>query len=294
MALPAGFRGYKTLKMIIFKKSADLVAYLKNQRKSGHGTGFVPTMGALHAGHISLIKASLAATDLTICSIFVNPRQFNDPKDFEKYPVTIEKDIRLLEQQGADILFLPAGEEIYPKEDIPEKYELGSLETILEGQYRPGHFQGVCQVMNRLLNRVRPDHLFMGQKDFQQCLVVKQLISGMKFPLKFHIVPTIREPQGLAMSSRNSRLSVDQRKNANAIYEALSYIRDHLTPGDLTLLLEKAHDKLDAARFKTDYIATARVKDLQPVRNWDGKEKIIALIAAFQGEVRLIDNMLLN
>jgi len=280
--------------MIIFKKTGDLDCYLRNQREKGLKTGFVPTMGALHAGHTSLIRASREIADLTICSIFVNPRQFNDPKDFEKYPVAWEKDILLLEKQGTDILFLPSLEEIYPAGEIPEKYDPGWLGTVLEGRYRPGHFQGVCQVMSRLLDRIKPDHLFMGQKDFQQCLVIKQLIAGTGLSVEFHTVPTSREPDGLAMSSRNSRLSSDQRKKATAISQALAYIRDHLVAGDPEEILETARQQLDAADFKTDYIAIAKVKDLRPVRKWNGKEKIIALVAAFQGEVRLIDNMLLN
>ena len=287
-------RKYKTLKMIIFKKAADLNDHLKNERKKGIKAGFVPTMGALHAGHISLIQASRATSDLTICSIFVNPRQFNDPKDFEKYPVSIEKDILLLEKQGTDILFLPTVGEIYPPGEILENYDIGQLETVLEGRYRPGHFQGVCQVMSRLLTQIKPDHLFMGQKDFQQCLVVKQLISRMNLPVEFHMAPTSREADGLAMSSRNSRLSAGQRKNALAISRALKYIRDHFAGGDPSEALGKAQHLLDTAGFTTDYIAIAKVADLQPVKEWDGREKIIVLIAAFQGEVRLIDNLLLN
>jgi pantoate--beta-alanine ligase len=224
----------------------------------------------------------------------VNPRQFNDIKDFEKYPVTLENDIFLLEKQGTDIVFLPSAEEIYPPEEEPEEYDVGWLGTVLEGRYRPGHFQGVCQVMSRLLTRVKPRDLFMGQKDFQQCLVIKELIAGMEFPVEFHMVPTCREPDGLAMSSRNRRLSADQRKNAVAIPEALAYIRDHIIAGDPTEILENARRQMDAAGFKTDYIAIAGSKDLRPVGKWNGAEKIIALIAAFQGEVRLIDNMLLN
>lgn len=294
MGFGTGSCKYKTLKMIIFKRAADLNDYLKNERNKGIKTGFVPTMGALHVGHISLIQASGAASDLTICSIFVNPRQFNDPKDFEKYPVTIEKDIFLLEKQGTDILFLPAVGEIYPPGEILENYDTGQLGTVLEGRYRPGHFQGVCQVMSRLLTRIKPDHLFMGQKDFQQCLVVKQLISRMNIPVEFHMAPTSREADGLAMSSRNSRLSASQRKNAVAISGALKYIRNHFAAGDPSEALGKAQHLLDTAGFATDYIAVAKVTDLQPVKEWDGREKIIALIAAFQGEVRLIDNLLLN
>ena len=163
--------------MILFKKAADLRKWLDGQQAEGRKTGFVPTMGALHEGHIQLVKTCLAEQNNCVCSIFVNPSQFNDPKDFEKYPVSTEKDIEMLDRAGTDVLFLPSVEEIYPEGDKGlETYDLGSLETILEGRYRPGHFQGVCQVMSRLLRIVRPDDLYMGQKDFQQCLVV-----GRKF-----------------------------------------------------------------------------------------------------------------
>jgi pantoate--beta-alanine ligase len=294
MGSRTGFGAHKTLNMILFKKSADLIAYLENSRRKGLKTGFVPTMGALHAGHLRLINASQAETGLTVCSIFVNPYQFNDPVDFEKYPITTEKDIQLLEKAGTDVLFLPSMEEIYPAGKLLEKYELGYLATILEGRYRPGHYQGVSQVMSRLLTLVKPGHLFMGQKDFQQCLVVKQLITILQFPVKFHIVPTLRESDGLALSSRNSRLSPEQRVHASAISEALCYIRDQFRAGDPSPILRIAHQKLETAGFKTDYIAIAKTHDLRPLLSWDGKEKAVALIAASQGEVRLIDNMLLN
>jgi pantoate--beta-alanine ligase len=280
--------------MIIFKQSVDLSAWLETPRKKGLRSGFVPTMGALHAGHLSLIEASKAVADLTICSIFVNPSQFNNPDDFKKYPVSTENDILMLEKQGVDVLFLPEAKEVYPPGEPLEQYELGYLGTVLEGRYRPGHFQGVCQVMSRLLKQIRPDHLFMGQKDFQQCLVVKQLVAQLELPLQFHIVPTVREPDGLAMSSRNSRLNPEQRKRATALFRALTYIKGHLLPGDPAPVLEKAFSILEAAEFETDYICIARTDDLRPVLDWNGKEGIVALAAAFQGEVRLIDNMLLN
>jgi pantoate--beta-alanine ligase len=281
--------------MILFKRSSDLKQWLSSQRLKGKSIGFVPTMGALHAGHLNLIENCRTVADLTICSIFVNPAQFNDSKDFEKYPVSIEKDIEMLTNAGTSVLFLPSVEEIYPEGRANlENYDLGPLETILEGRYRPGHFQGVCQVMSRLLNKVEPDHLFMGQKDFQQCLVVQRLISILNIRLEFHVVPTVREKDGLAQSSRNLRLTADQRKNAIAISQALNDIRQNLTDGNEAPVLGLARKKLDAAHFKTDYIEVARANDLQPIENWNGKEKAVALIAAFQGDVRLIDNMLLN
>ncbi len=281
--------------MILFKRSEDLRFWLLNRRNAGSITGFVPTMGALHDGHMQLIRACRSATDICICSIFVNPVQFNDRADFEKYPISLEKDIDMLEKAGTDIIFLPSVNEIYPDgEKELETYDLGGLENILEGRYRPGHFQGVCQVMSRLLGLIKPDHLFMGQKDYQQCLVVQRLIQILQVPVQFHIVPTIREADGLAQSSRNRRLTPEQRRNAVAISQALNEIQGKLGAGDAAPVLGLAKEKLDKALFKTDYISVARASDLQPIQTWDGKEKAVALIAAFQGDIRLIDNILLN
>ncbi len=268
--------------------------WLASRRNQVARIGFVPTMGALHEGHLSLIRASKDAGDLTVCSIFVNPTQFNDQQDFQKYPITTENDILLLEKQGTDLLFLPSREEIYAPGENLETYSLGYLETVFEGLYRPGHFQGVCQVMRRLLERVKPDDLFMGQKDFQQCLVIKELIRELGIPTQFHTVPTRREPDGLAMSSRNTRLSRDERSRSTGIFKALTYIKENLTAGNLNALLAHAQSMLDESGFRTEYIAIAKTEDLQPVNDWNGKDKVIALAAAFQGPVRLIDNMLLN
>ena len=275
--------------MILFKKTEDLNRYLDQQRSSGATIGFVPTLGALHQGHISLIDISKKTTSLTVCSIFVNPTQFNDPRDFQKYPITIEKDIILLENAGTDVLFLPELDEMYPggTKNL-ETYDLGQLETILEGKYRPGHFQGVCQVMRRLLQIVKPDDLFMGQKDYQQCMVVKRLIHLMGWDITFHAAPIIREADGLAMSSRNVRLNPDERQRATAIYKALLSIANATAP-DTTL--PHAQKILEDAQFRVDYIAIADAKTLEPVEL--GSAGAVALIAAFQGEVRLIDNMIL-
>lgn len=281
--------------MILFKKKAELTAHLKQLRSKNQKIGFAPTMGALHEGHLSLISASKKQNQVTVASIFVNPAQFNDPKDFEKYPVTLEKDIPFLLNAECDILFLPTVEEIYP-DGIQERkqYDLGYLEHILEGKFRPGHFQGVCMVMDRLLSIVQPNELFMGQKDYQQCMVVKRLISLMSVPIQLFTCPTLRETDGLAMSSRNLRLSADERKKATAISKTLLFLKDNIREGDLTSVINDSKSILDANDFKTDYIAIADAGNLSLLSTWDGRQKIVALIAAFQNEVRLIDNMLLN
>ncbi len=280
--------------MILFKKAAQLTDYLAKEAGDGMETGFIPTMGALHEGHLSLIRASKNATALTVCSIFVNPTQFNDPKDFQKYPVTLEKDIYLLEKNGVDILFLPGVTEVYPKGTTHlEQYDLGYLETVLEGQYRPGHFQGVCQVMHRLIGIVRPQHLFMGQKDYQQCMVIKKMLSAMQSKIIFHTCPTLREPGGLAMSSRNMRLDEKERVKAATIFRALSYLHDNLQSGDLTGILDKAKNMLRENGFKPDYVEIADAQNLEIVHRWEGKQQLVALIAAFLRETRLIDNMIL-
>jgi pantoate--beta-alanine ligase len=290
--------------MIIAKKPDFLSKYLGSRREIGVRISLVPTMGALHEGHLTLIqKAHLnngvgqarEADDLVVCSIFVNPTQFNDPKDYQKYPKTIDKDVDLLEKSGADILFLPDVADIYPTGmSNLETYDLGDLEKTLEGEFRPGHFQGVCQVMRRILDIVKPDQLFMGQKDYQQCMVVKKLIQIVEAPIQFVAIPTVREKDGLAMSSRNLRLDPAGRKNAVAISQSLDYIKRNIKPGDLSELKKKAKELLEEKDFKVDYIELADANNLNIVRSWDGKQKLVALIAAFQHEVRLIDNLLLN
>ena len=279
--------------MIIFKRANDLSGWLKRERHAAKSIGFVPTMGALHAGHISLITISKSKADWTVCSIFVNPTQFNDPKDYQKYPVTLENDIAMLEAAGVDILFLPAAAELYPTGTTDlEHYDLGTLETLLEGKFRPGHFQGVCQVMNRLLTIVRPHYLLMGQKDYQQCMVVRRLLTLMELDTTLIPCPIVRESDGLAMSSRNLRLDPVERANAAAIYRALLLLHKEFHIGSATALAT-ADTMLKQANFKIDYISVANSTTLEPVSDRTAGHPIIALIAAFQGEVRLIDNMIL-
>lgn len=280
--------------MIIFKKAADIGIFLQQKRQINQKTGFVPTMGALHQGHISLIGNAGSENDLAVCSIFVNPTQFNDPKDFQNYPITIEKDIDLLEKAGCDALFLPSVEEMYPAGlENKKPYALGYLETVLEGRYRPGHFQGVCQVVHRLLTIVPADRLYLGQKDFQQCMVIRKMIELENLHTEIVICPTLRETDGLAMSSRNMRLDKTAREKAVEISRTLLHIKSSLKAGDLSGFKKTAVEQLDGAGFKTDYVEIADADTLELIDRWDGKRKLVALCAAFLGDVRLIDNMLL-
>lgn len=281
--------------MILFKKVEDIASFLLKRKEQGMPIGFIPTMGALHQGHISLLATSKKTGSLSVCSIFVNPAQFNDAKDFDNYPTTIEKDIDALEKAGCDVLFLPSVSEMYPGgTQHAEKYDLGYLETVLEGKYRPGHFQGVCLVVNRLLDIIPADELYLGQKDYQQCMVIKKLIELKHIKTRINICPTLREADGLAMSSRNLRLSELERKQALKIFESLSFLKNNIKPGSLKTLKQAAAQNLTDAGFKVDYIETADAADLSIIDHWDGHVKLVAAAAAFLGDVRLIDNMLLE
>jgi pantoate--beta-alanine ligase len=283
--------------MIIFKKTNDLRQYLDFCRQNNQAIGFVPTMGALHEGHISLLKISTTENQVTACSIFVNPAQFNDPKDFQKYPSTLSDDIFKLESNGCDILFLPPVEEIYPEGIAAKKnYDLGYLETILEGEFRPGHFQGVCMAVEKLLSITIPDKLYLGQKDYQQCMIIEKLIElmGLKKTVRLKLCPIVREKDGLAMSSRNMRLNPEQRAKAPALYKTLIFLKENLNKGSLADLKKEAVRLLEKQGIKTDYVEIADAKTLRPVNEWDSRTNIIGLVAAHINNVRLIDNMMLG
>lgn len=257
--------------------------------------GFVPTMGSLHEGHLALINKSRLQDDITVCSIFVNPTQFNDPKDFEKYPINTERDIEQLSAAGCDIVFLPSVTEIYPQNYQNKVYDLGLFDTVWEAQHRPGHFQGVCMVMDRLLEIVPAHDLWMGQKDFQQCLVVKKLLAlTNRQHINFHQVATVRETSGLALSSRNSRLSAEGRNKAVALYQALQRIKDQYQTENLALLQDKAKQfLLDNGFEKVEYIAVVHTETLLPAGSYTPGNKYVAIAAAWMEGVRLIDNLLL-
>lgn len=279
--------------MILYNQIQQLMAELTNRRRKGFSIAFVPTMGALHQGHISLLEKVKATNTIIVSSIFVNPTQFNEAGDFEKYPKTIDKDVYKLEKAGCDILFLPTVKEMYPNGIIQHKeYNLGYLDTVLEGASRPGHFKGVCQVMERLLSIVQPDRLVLGQKDYQQCMVITKLVLLSETPIEILIGDTLREYDGVAMSSRNLRLSEDARSKAPLIYKTLVWIKQQIKTGNLQSIKKQAADNLNAGGFKTDYVEIANAASLMIVDEWEGNTALVILIAAFIDDVRLIDNML--
>jgi pantoate--beta-alanine ligase len=279
--------------MILYKQASSLTTFLATQKNTGIVIGFVPTMGALHQGHLSLLAKAKEDCGLVVCSIFVNPTQFNNPDDFKKYPITIEKDIELLIGHGCDVLFLPSAEEIYPPRFKAEHYDLGELENVLEGVYRPGHFQGVCQVVDRLLQIVDPSKLYVGQKDYQQCQVIQRLLAiTNRMYIDLVIAPTIREEDGLAMSSRNLRLKPEQRVKAVALYKELSRAKSELRSLSPEQIKASAIEQLSKDGFKVDYFEIADAASLTPAS--DPAKPSVALVAAYLDDIRLIDNLPLN
>lgn len=288
--------------MLLFKRKQDLENHLKTLSSRGLTVGFVPTMGALHAGHLSLLKNAQKRTKITVCSIFVNPTQFNDPADFDKYPVTIEKDIEQLLESGCDILFLPSVKEMYPKGfENKSRINFGFLAETLEGEHRPGHFDGMAQIVEKLLRIVKPDMLFMGLKDYQQQLIVGELIKKRGLPVKLVALPTLREKDGLAMSSRNVRLDKTARKTALGLSKALNAIKKAVAQKRkiagaqkevIAEIQRKALQKLNAAGgIDVEYLEIRNAHTLGLPQN--KREKMVALVAAKVGGVRLIDNVLL-
>jgi len=276
--------------MYIIKTQNELRAYLKDKSS----IGFVPTMGALHQGHIGLIEKSMQENEVTGCSIFVNPAQFNQQSDFDKYPVNIENDLELLLTAGCDFLFLPSVKEMYPNGfQTLQHYDLGYLDSVLEGEFRPGHFNGVCAIVHKLLQAVMPQNLYMGAKDFQQCMVIKRLLEITALPVHLIICPTEREADGLAMSSRNLRLSAEGRSRAAAIYKGLTLIRQHQHSDTFTALQNDCIRSLAAQNIETEYLALADTDNLQLLDDFQAGSRMVVLFAGRLEGVRLIDNLTL-
>lgn len=277
--------------MLVFKTIAALQTFLNTRRGS---IGFVPTMGALHAGHISLIEQCKSENELTVCSIFVNPLQFNNTTDLEKYPRTLPDDMLMLQQAGCDVLFAPDAQEMYASEaDASLDFSPGALDTLFEGRMRPGHFMGVAVVVHKLFRIVQPTHAYFGLKDYQQCMLISKLVRDLKLPVQLHFCPTLREPDGLAMSSRNRRLKAEERSAALRIYEALQYAKSHYRTIKSSAIEDWCKSYMQQSPlYRVEYFNIVSAETLLPVMHED--EPAVALCAAFVGDVRLIDNMILT
>ena len=278
--------------MIVVYSIQETRQWLAGQGAMGESVGFVPTMGALHQGHLNLVERSCLENDITGCSIFVNPIQFNNPDDLTKYPRTLEDDLRLLKEIGCDLVFVPSVEEMYPA-PVVEKYNFGELERVMEGEHRPGHFNGVAVVVKKLFDIFQPDRAYFGEKDFQQLRIIQSLVRMEKIPVEIVPCPTVRETDGLAMSSRNRRLNADDRSVAPEIYKTLIWARDFSKKIPVPDIKNISAARLENKGFKVEYFEIADLESLQPIKTWDEAPGVIACVAAYLGSVRLIDNMIL-
>lgn len=282
--------------MHIFENIIDVKNFLKEKTDSGNSIGFVPTMGALHEGHSSLIKLANKENDITVCSIFVNPKQFNNKEDLDKYPRTLTNDINILSKLNCDVVFTPSTEEMY-SEPIKENFDLGELENILEGEFRKGHFKGVAIVVKRLLDIILPDKAYFGKKDYQQLLIVKKLVKLEKMPVEIIACDTVRENDGLAMSSRNKRLNSSQRKEAATIYQTLLKVEKLCKEKTLSLenIKKRVYDDINSlSTIELEYFEILNPENLKPLESVNTGKKAIACIAVYAGSVRLIDNIIFN
>lgn len=279
--------------MKLIHKIKDLQQELETVRAEGKKIGLVPTMGALHEGHASLVRRSVSENGATVVSVFLNPTQFNDKKDLEKYPRTLEADCSLLEREGADIVFAPSVEEMYPEPDT-RKFSYPPTDTVMEGAFRPGHFNGVCQIVSKLFAAVQPDRAYFGEKDFQQIAVIRAMVEDLKFDLEIVPCPVVREESGLAMSSRNTLLTDEERTTAANIYKVLAKSRNFATTHTLEETRHFVVDSLNAVvGLEVQYFDIVDGKTLQSLGSWKDSDDVVGCITVFCGQqpIRLIDHI---
>lgn len=275
----------------IFRTRAEAAEFAASVRFSGKTLGFVPTMGALHEGHLSLVRRALQENDYCVASIFVNPIQFNNPEDLEKYPRTPERDLQMLEEVGCHAVFMPTVEEMYPDE-VTESYDFGHLDKVMEGAFRPGHFNGVAIVVRRLFEIVQPHKAYFGEKDYQQLAIIRELVRKHQIPVEIIPCPIVREPDGLAMSSRNMRLSAAGRSKAPLIYKTLQEARKMAQNHDVATVKKWVTDTLKSIEgFEPEYFEIASGETLLPVNQWDEANTVMGFVVVWLGGVRLIDNI---
>lgn len=280
--------------MQVFTRIGPLREFLNNQRIAGKTIGLVPTMGALHEGHVSLFRRARRDTQVVVGSIFVNPIQFNNPEDLTKYPKTPEKDLEMMKSAGCDVVFMPEIQEVYPEKPTLAM-DFGSLEVVMEAKFRPGHFNGVAIVVSKLLHYVQPDHAYFGQKDLQQFMVIRKLVKDLSFQVRLHCCPVIREANGLAMSSRNQRLSQEGRAKASVLFAALTAAREIIIAGRPSeTAIDKAMGMISSVPgVELEYFELADAENLQPVQEVQLDRNAALCVAAHVEGVRLIDNVLI-
>ena len=280
--------------MLVVKEINELKTLIRAKKSEGKKVGFVPTMGALHAGHLSLIEQAGKQTDFVVVSIFVNPTQFNDPNDLIRYPRDLGRDLALLDPTPCQLVFAPEPETIYPEPDT-RQFNFGRPEQVMEGKYRPGHFNGVAQIVSKLFDLTEPDKAFFGLKDFQQIVIVKAMIKKLNLQVEIVPCPIIREASGLALSSRNERLTPEQRANAAHIYKTLTEAGNKAAQMSVKKLKDWVVEQIDANPYlKTEYFEIVDDENLQSIERWDQPLNKVGCIAVFCGEVRLIDNVVFN
>ncbi|MGE0078487.1 MAG: pantoate--beta-alanine ligase [Bacteroidales bacterium] len=265
---------------------------LQEARRENKSIGFVPTMGALHNGHVSLVEKAVQENDIVIVSVFVNPTQFNDKTDLKNYPRTPEKDIALLDSAGVNFVFMPSEKDIYPEVDS-RLFDFGLLDKVMEGMHRPGHFNGVAQVVSRLFEIVQPQRAYFGQKDFQQLAIIRKLVSMLNFDIEIIACPIFRENDGLAMSSRNTLLTPEKRTSAPLISKTLFEARNKMAKMTVKNLVEWVESTINNdPNLEVEYFELSNAETLEPVKDWNDAEKIVGCIAVHAGQVRLIDNVI--
>lgn len=266
---------------------------IKKQISNGKTVGFVPTMGALHQGHLVLVRRAMSENDFVVVSIFVNPIQFNNPEDLEKYPRTLEEDLNKLEGTGCSLVFAPSVKEMYPEPDLTE-FDFGQLDKVMEGKFRPGHFKGVAIVVKKLFEIVTPSKAYFGEKDFQQLAIIKKMVLMLHLPVEIVPCPIVREIDGLAMSSRNARLTPEERAEAPVIYKALSNCKENYSwfiPAGIKQLV--TGEIQESPFFRVEYVDVVNAETLLPFDDWQETDHAVVCVAAFIGSVRLIDNIVL-
>lgn len=278
--------------MEIVVKAEQLKAFIKNNKEAGKTIGFVPTMGALHRGHLSLVNKAVQKADIVVVSVFVNPNQFNNPDDLKNYPRTLEDDAKLLEGTGCHVLYHPTVDEVYPQKD-ERIFDFGQLDKVMEGKFRPGHFNGVAQVVSRFFDLVNPDMAFFGEKDFQQLAIIKKMTQMLGYHIQIVSCPIIREEDGLAMSSRNTLLSEEFRKEAVLISKILFESKALMKSKNIKEVISFVTENINkSALLKVEYFNIVDGDSLQELEDWSKSEYIVGCIAVFADKVRLIDNLI--